>query len=203
MFTGIVESIGRIERIDRTEAGIDIAISTGSVHHHGFQLGDSVSVSGVCLTVTGINKKWIDVHVSNETIARTVFGDYELGSMVNIERPVTLEKPLGGHLVSGHVDGIAHCSSIAAAGASRKIEFELSRHELGKFVAEKGSVAIDGVSMTVNSVSDRGKLTAFEVNVIPHTLSATTLGNLQPGDSVHIEVDMVARYVHRLFDCKN
>ena len=200
MFTGIVESVGSIVRVDRSDAGMELSLVLGSVEPTSLKLGDSVSISGVCLTVTGIQEQSVDVQVSNETIARTNFGQYSAGTQVNIERPLTLNSPLGGHLVSGHIDGTAKCVRITPDGDSRRIEFEVSGEALGKFMVQKGSVTIDGVSMTVNSVVDRESLTRFDVNVIPHTLSVTTLGSLNVSDSVHIEIDNVARYVNRLME---
>ena len=200
MFTGIVESVGSIVRVGRSDAGMELSLVLGSVEPASLKLGDSVSISGVCLTVTGIQEQSVDVQVSNETIARTNFGQYSAGTQVNIERPLTLNSPLGGHLVSGHIDGTAKCVRITSDGDSRRIEFEVSGEALGKFMVQKGSVTIDGVSMTVNSVVDRESLTRFDVNVIPHTLSVTTLGSLNVSDSVHIEIDNVARYVNRLME---
>ncbi len=200
MFTGIVESVGSIVRVDRSDAGIELSIILGSVEPASLKLGDSISISGVCLTVTGIQEQSVDVQVSNETIARTNFGQYSVGTQVNIERPLTLNSPLGGHLVSGHIDGTAKCVRITPDGDSRRIVFEVSGEALGKFMVQKGSVTIDGVSMTINTVVDRESLTQFDVNVIPHTLSVTTLGSLKVNDSVHIEIDNVARYVHRLIE---
>lgn len=200
MFTGIVESVGSIVRVNRSDAGMELSLVLGSVEPASLNLGDSISISGVCLTVTGIQEQSVDVQVSNETIARTNFGQYSVGTQVNIERPLTLNSPLGGHLVSGHIDDTAKCVSITPDGDSRRIEFEVSGEALGKFMVQKGSVAIDGVSMTVNSVVDRASLTQFDVNVIPHTFSVTTLGSLKVNESVHIEIDNVARYVNRLME---
>ena len=200
MFTGIVESVGRIVRVDRSDAGMELSLVLGSVEPASLKLGDSISISGVCLTVTGIQEQSVDVQVSNETIARTNFGQFSVGTQVNIERPLTLNSPLGGHLVAGHIDGTAKCIRITPDGDSRRIVFEVSSEALGKFMVQKGSVTIDGVSMTVNSVVDRESLTQFGVNVIPHTLSVTTLGSLKVNESVHIEIDNVARYVNRLME---
>lgn len=200
MFTGIVESVGNIVRIDRSAAGLDLAISTGSIEPRSLNLGDSIAVNGVCLTVTGTDNQWIAVQVSNETIARTNFGRFVQDTAVNLERPVTLAKPLGGHLVTGHIDGIATCVQIETDGSSQKVEFAVPKQVLGKFMAEKGSVTIDGVSLTINAVQDRGDLTTLGVNLIPHTLTVTTLGQLEVDNRVHIEVDVVARYVHRLYE---
>ncbi len=200
MFTGIVESVGGIVRVDRSDAGMELSLVLGSVEPASLKLGDSISISGVCLTVTGIQEQSVDVQVSNETIARTNFGQYSVGTQVNIERPLTLNSPLGGHLVAGHIDGTAKCIRITPDGDSRRIVFEVSGEVLGKFMVQKGSVTIDGVSMTVNSVVDRESLTQFDVNVIPHTLSVTTLGSLKVNDLVHIEIDNVARYVNRLME---
>lgn len=203
MFTGIVESIGCIKNIDRSGAATDLQISTGSVNAKSLSIGDSVSISGVCLTVVGIEGEAISVQISNETISRTKFSKLEAGAKVNLERSMTLQTPLGGHLVSGHVDGTGECIGIVSDGSSHRIECAVDRNELGKFLAEKGSVAIDGISMTVNAVSDQADSTRFEVNVIPHTLSATTLGALEVGDLVHIEIDTAARYLNRLFEYYN
>ncbi len=200
MFTGIVESVGSIVRVNRSDAGMEFSLVLGPVEPASLKLGDSISISGVCLTVTGIQEQSVDVQVSNETIARTNFGQYSVGTQVNIERPLTLNSPLGGHLVSGHIDGTAKCVSITPDGDSHRIVFEVSGEALGKFMVQKGSVTIDGISMTVNSVVDRESLTQFDVNVIPHTLSVTTLGSLRVNESVHIEVDNVARYVNRLME---
>lgn len=200
MFTGIVESVGRVVRVNRSDAGMELSLVLGSVKPKSLKLGDSISISGVCLTVTGIQEQSVDVQVSNETIARTNFGQYSVGTQVNIERPLTMNSPLGGHLVSGHIDGTAKCVSITPDGDSRRIVFEVAGEALGKFMVQKGSVTIDGVSMTVNSVVDRESLTQFDVNVIPHTLSVTTLGSLKENESVHIEIDNVARYVNRLME---
>lgn len=200
MFTGIVESVGSIVRVNRSDAGMEFSLVLGSVESASLKLGDSISISGVCLTVTGIQEQSVDVQVSNETIARTNFGQYSVGTQVNIERPLTLNSPLGGHLVSGHIDGTAKCVSITPDGDSHRIVFEVSGEALGKFLVQKGSVTIDGISMTVNSVVDQESLTQFDVNVIPHTLSVTTLGSLRVNESVHIEVDNVARYVNRLME---
>ncbi len=202
MFTGIVESVGCITRMDCSPDGIDLAISTGSIEPRSMNRGDSLAVSGVCLTVTEIDDQWVAVQVSNETVSRTNFGEYVCGTAVNLERPVTLDRPLGGHLVTGHIDGIAECIDIKTDGSSRSVQFEAPKQVLGKFIAEKGSVTIEGVSMTVNSVQDRSNLTVFSVNVIPHTWSVTTLGQLDVDARVHIEVDVIARYVHRLAECQ-
>lgn len=200
MFTGIIESIGCVEKIDRSDAGANLCVSIGSINSASINVGDSISISGVCLTVVQIHGDEIDVQISNETVCRTNFAEFQVGTKVNLERSLTLDMPLGGHLVSGHVDGTGQCIDISPDGSSRRLEFVVEGNDLGKFIVEKGSVAIDGVSMTINSLTDRNELTRFEVNVIPHTLSATTLGTLNVGDLVHIEVDTVARYLHRLIE---
>ncbi len=200
MFTGIIESVGSIRRLEQSAAGLQLSVAPGAVEPASLNIGDSVAVSGVCLTVAGIREQMVDFHVSNETVSRTRFAQCSLGQRVNIERSLTLAVPLGGHLVSGHVDGMARCSAKTPDGASCRLEFEVAGDALGQFMVEKGSVAIDGVSMTINSVVDRADLTCFTVNVIPHTSVATTLGELEVGQQVHIEIDMLARYAYRMME---
>ncbi len=198
MFTGLIESVGCVRHIKQSDTGLGLHISLGSVDTTTLNLGDSIAVSGVCLTITALQAKTVVVHVSNETVSRTRMDQYTVGERVNIERSLTLAKPLGGHLVAGHVDGVAHCSQTMPDGVSRRLKLQVSGATLGRYMAEKGSIAIDGVSMTINSVQDQGDLTYINVNVIPHTLKNTTLGEVEVGDLVHIEVDLLARYAYRM-----
>ncbi len=164
-------------------------------------LGASIACSGCCLTAIEVGGKpgdaWFAVQASGETLSKTTLGQWREGTRINLERALKMGDELGGHIVSGHVDGLATLVSRAAEGESTRLVFALPK-ALGRFVAPKGSVAIDGVSLTVNEVSDAETETRFGVNIIPHTQVATTLGALQPGQRVNFEVDMLARYVQRL-----
>ena len=202
MFSGIVESVGEIGRVQSSSDGLRICIVSDLVRTDSVKPGDSIAVSGVCLTVVLSEEGRFCADVSNETIRCTNFGNYAVGTFVNLETSLTSSKLLSGHLVYGHVDGVAKCSQIKQDGNSSRIEFEIEP-ELGKFLAEKGSVAVDGVSMTINKVIDSDSVTVFSVNVIPHTSQFTTLGKLKISDNVHIEVDMLARYVARIIETQS
>lgn len=168
-------------------------------------IGASIACSGCCLTAIEVGGKpgdsWFAVQASGETLSKTTLGSWREGTRINLERALKMGDELGGHIVSGHVDGLATLVSLAAEGESTRLVFGLPI-SLGRFVAPKGSVAIEGVSLTVNEVSDAGgpggSETRFGVNIIPHTQTATTLGGLRPGQRVNFEVDMLARYVQRL-----
>ncbi len=191
MFTGIITDIGRVRAVRQTERDrryeIETAFDTASV-----DLGASIACSGCCLTVVETGPDWFAVEVSAETLDRTGLGGWTEGHLVNLERALKAGDELGGHIVSGHVDGLGEVLSVTPEGGSRRIGFSAPR-ALMRLIAEKGSICVDGVSLTVNAVS----ADAFEVNVIPHTLEATTLGRLQPGDRVNLEIDMLARYLAR------
>ena len=191
MFTGIITDIGRVRAVRQTERDrryeIETAFDTASV-----DLGASIACSGCCLTVVETGPDWFAVEVSAETLDRTGLGGWTEGHLVNLERAMKAGDELGGHIVSGHVDGLGEVLSVTPEGGSRRIGFSAPR-ALMRLIAEKGSICVDGVSLTVNAVS----ADAFEVNVIPHTLEATTLGRLQPGDRVNLEIDMLARYLAR------
>ncbi len=196
VFTGIVETVGAIADVVETDSGIRIAISSDCIGEPRLKIGDSVAVSGVCLTAVSVFRHEFAADVSNETLNCTRIGSYGRGARVNLELPLSLDQPLGGHLVSGHVDGLARCAESSVLGDCRVLAFEVSE-DLGKYIAKKGSVAIDGVSLTVNEVEDIDELTRFSVNLIPHTLSATTFSALSVGDFAHVEVDLMARYAER------
>ena len=194
MFTGIVQAVGRIEeRIEHASGDVSLVIATAAISAADIAVGDSICVSGVCLTAVEATPTGFRTDVSAESLARTTLRDLASGSQVNIESALTPDTRLGGHLVSGHVDGIAQV--LARWDDARSVRFELRVPEaLAKYIAEKGSVCIDGTSLTVNGVDGA----IFDVNIVPHTLAATTLGELGPGSAVNIEVDQIARYVERL-----
>ena len=194
MFTGIVTDVGKIHAIDCSSDGVRLSIAT-AYDVDSIELGASVACAGVCLTVVETSAGVFSVDASNETLARTTLGGWRIGTGVNLERALKVGDELGGHLVSGHVDGVGAVAAVEQDGASFRYVFQAPT-QLTKFVAEKGSIAIDGVSLTVNGTSgDR-----FEVNIIPFTRNQTTFGSLQPGAQVNIEVDMLARYVARLME---
>lgn len=197
MFTGIVETVGVLEEISDSEDGVEVHLKTGSIDLSDTKIGDSLAVNGICLTVTEIETDAVRVFVSNETLSRTAFGSYREGALVNLEQPLRLNQGLGGHFVSGHIDGIGRCVELAQDGASIRLEVEVPQ-KLGRFIATKGSITLNGVSLTINSVVDEMESTIFSVNIIPHTLKATTLGRLSIGNQFNVEVDMIARYVERL-----
>lgn len=191
MFTGIVEAVGMIERVERAATGVRIMLRAGGLGTRVIRVGDSVCVQGVCLTVTARRGKTLRFDVSRETLDCTT-GLARPGA-VNLERALRLGDALGGHLVSGHVDGVGEVLAFEPAGESRRLRVRAPA-ALSRYVARKGSVCVDGVSLTVNRVRGR----AFDINLIPHTLKATTLGRLAPGAKVNLEIDLVARYVERM-----
>lgn len=191
MFTGIVTDIGRLRRLERRgdlRAEIETAFDT-----QGIDLGASIACSGCCLTVVDKGPGWFAVDISAESLSKTTLGGWTDGSPVNLERVLRMGDEMGGHIVSGHVDGVAIVVEKRAEGDSIRWVFEVPEH-LARFIAPKGSVALDGVSLTVNEVDD----TRFGVNIIPHTARHTTFGTLDVGDRVNLEIDMLARYVARL-----
>ena len=194
MFTGIVQTVGRIEeRIEHPSGDVSLVIDTMDIPAADIAVGDSICVSGVCLTASEVTATGFRTDVSAESLARTTLGKREAGSRVNLEAALTPETRLGGHLVSGHVDGIAQV--LARWDDARSVRFEFRVPEgLARYIAEKGSVSVDGTSLTVNGVDGA----TFDVNIVPHSLRVTTLGELEPGSTVNIEVDQIARYVERL-----
>lgn len=195
MFTGIVSDIGSIRSVERrgdVRVVVDTAYDTATV-----DLGASISCSGVCLTVVDKAPGWFAVDVSGETLSRTAQGQWTAGRRLNLERAMRLGDELGGHIVTGHVDGIAEVLGICPDGDSKRIGFSVSR-ELAPLLASKGSVTVDGVSLTVNEVRDTPEGAHFSINLIPHTQAVTTLGELEPGRAVNIEIDVLARYLQRM-----
>jgi riboflavin synthase len=191
MFTGIVTDIGRVRDVRATDRDrryeVETAWDTASI-----DLGASISHAGCCLTVVEKGPGWFAVEVSNETLSRTTLGAWQAGDGVNLERAAKLGDEMGGHVVSGHVDGLGRVVSITPQGGSHRIDVEAPA-PLHRYIAAKGSITVDGVSLTVNSVEGR----VFSLNIIPHTWDATTLGRLKVGDSVNLEIDMLARYLAR------
>jgi riboflavin synthase len=193
MFTGIVSSIGSITGSVKTGQDLLLKISAPNAELGRVVIGDSIAVAGVCLTVTAISGNEFTADVSVETLDVTTLGMLQAGDPVNLELALRAGDALGGHLVSGHVDGRAEVLGRIADGRSERFEFQVAE-QLSRYIAAKGSVCINGVSLTVNSTGQQ----KFAVNLVPHTLENTTLGQLQCGDWVNIEVDMLARYVERL-----
>ena len=198
MFTGIVTDLGTVREAQPIGGGHDMRLVIGTspaflAEPAPAVVGASIACSGCCLTAVQLGGDWFAVDASAETLSKTTLGRARAGSRVNLERSLRLGDELGGHLVSGHVDGVAEVLSATPENASVRYRFRLPPG-LSRFVAAKGSIAIDGVSLTVNEV-DRD---VFGVNIIPHTTAVTTFGTLQPGSLVNIEIDMLARYVARL-----
>lgn len=193
MFTGIVQAVGTIAAVEARGGDVQLVVAASDLDLAAVQLGDSIAVNGCCLTVTRCEgaRFWADV--SRETLNVTTLGQLQAGSPVNLEKALTAGQALGGHYVTGHVDGIARVAEMTADARSTRMVFEVPQR-LARYIARKGSVCIDGVSLTINGVGD----THFDVNLIPHTLEVTTLGQCQPGKQVNIEVDIIARYVERL-----
>ena len=194
MFTGIVQGMGRVLTNEPRGDGARITIEAGELSVDDVTIGESIAVAGCCLTVVAREDRRLAFDVSAETLSCTT--GFDSGSAVNLERALRLSDRLGGHLLAGHVDGVGTVvRSAPVSGGSRLLEAE-APVDLARFVAPKGSIAIDGVSLTVNTVSGE----RFSVNLIPHTLTVTTLGNLAPGARVNLEVDLVARYIARLHE---
>lgn len=197
MFTGIITGIGTVRRLQPLGEGHDmrIEVATPWPDTAAIAVGASIACAGCCLTAVARGEDWFAIDASAETLSRTKLGTWTEGSRMNLERSLRMGDELGGHLVSGHVDGLGTVASVTPENGSWRVDVDVPR-ELARFIAAKGSVAIDGVSLTVNHVAG----TRFGVNIIPHTWTVTTLGTLHPGDPVHIEIDMLARYVARLAD---
>ena len=193
MFAGIVQAQGIVSARRERGGDVELVVAAEGLDLGHARIGDSIAVSGVCLTVTQIAGASFASDVSRETLGCTTLGGFTSGSSVNLEMALTAGDPIGGHLVSGHVDGIGRLLTRRAEARSERFEFEVPA-ELARYVARKGSVCIDGVSLTVNEVQGA----RFTVNLIPHTLAVTTLGGLAAGGQVNIEVDLVARYLERL-----
>lgn len=198
MFTGIVQAVGTVRVLEREGDDARLHVDAGGMDLSDGRVGESISVSGVCLTATALKAPGFCADVSNETLERTILGSLKAGDRVNLERALRVGDRLGGHLVTGHVDGLGEVTGFEPAGESRRLTLRLPG-KLAQYVAEKGSLTVDGVSLTVNGVSGRD----CHINLVPHTLAATTLGELAPGNRVNLEVDLVARYLARLLEVRN
>ena len=191
MFTGIVAAVGRVAAVRPTAGGVRLTIEAGGLDLSDVATGDSIAVSGVCLTAIALAGRTFDADVSRETLACTT--GFAAGARVNLEKALRLADRLGGHLVSGHVDGVGEVTQFDPAGDNRTLRIAPPA-AIARYIARKGSIAVDGVSLTVNEVNGPG----FAVNLIPHTLAATSLGGLRVGDRVNLEADLVARYLERM-----
>lgn len=195
MFTGIIQSVGTIGARELQGGDERLRIRGGDLSMQDVKIGDSIAVEGVCLTVTALKDDEFEADVSRETLTLTTLGGKLVGAAVNLEKALTLGQPLGGHLLSGHVDGLGRLLSSRQDARSQRLEFE-APPELARYIARKGSIGVNGVSLTVNAVSGN----RFDVNLVPHTLTATTLAGLNTGDAVNLEVDLIARYLERLMN---
>ena len=196
MFTGLIEGVGRLAAREMRGGDARLRIDVGTLPWGtgaDVRMGESISVNGTCLTVVAFDDTGFEADASNETLGLTTLGEVDVGRALNLERAMRPTDRLGGHLVSGHVDGVGTVKRIAAAGTSRVVTVKAPAG-LAKYIARKGSITVNGVSLTVNAI----KRAEFTVNLIPHTLSASNLGALRAGDRVNVEVDMLARYMERL-----
>jgi len=192
MFTGIVEDVGTVKGIKRKPKEVVFTFKVGNIDLKEVGLGDSIAVNGTCLTVTSLGKSTFRIDASHETLTKTNLGILKVGKRVNLERALKVGDKLGGHIVNGHVDGVGKVKSKIKQGESIEFRFSVPK-DLSKYIVEKGSVAIDGVSLTVNLVEGR----EFVVNIIPYTQEATTFGDLKKGSAVNIECDIIGKYVEK------
>lgn len=193
MFTGIIQAVGHIGALESRGGDVRITVKAPGMDFGTCALGDSIAVNGVCLTAVDLGQDFFVADCSRETLQVTTLGKLTPSDPVNLEKALCLGQPLGGHLVSGHVDGVGRLLEQHEDARSVRLDFEMPQ-DLVRYVAKKGSICVNGVSLTVNDVKGR----RFEVNIVPHTLRATTLGKTVPGDEVNLEVDLVARYLERL-----
>lgn len=197
MFTGIITDIGTIDAVEQRgdlRVRVTTAYDTATI-----DLGASIACSGVCLTVVDLGPGWFAVDVSAETVSRTAQGQWNKGRRLNLERALKVGDELGGHIVTGHVDGVGEVMSVTPEGDSRRIVISVPR-DIAPHIATKGSITVDGVSLTVNAVEDGADGTRFGLNIIPHTAEMTTLADLQPGMAVNLEIDVLSRYLARMRD---
>ncbi|HHZ87666.1 MAG TPA: riboflavin synthase [Chromatiales bacterium] len=193
MFTGIIQAMGTLASMKATSGDVRLRVATGELDMRGVALGDSIAVNGVCLTAVEFGAEYFCADVSRETLDVTTLGGLQPGATLNLEKALTLSTPLGGHLVSGHVDGIGEV--IARSPDARSERFEIrAADSLARYLAAKGSICVDGVSLTINSVDGA----VVGLNIVPHTLQQTNLSELHPGRRVNLEVDIIARYLERL-----
>ena len=195
MFTGIIQATGSIVELQPKGGDIALVVNTGKLAMSDVELGDSIAVNGVCLTAIALTDQGFTADVSTETLSLTSLGSLQKGSRVNLEKALTLQTRLGGHLVSGHVDGLGSVESRQHDSRSERFVIKAPQ-DIAKYIAAKGSITIDGISLTVNRINiDQS---SFEVNIVPHTLEETIMNDYQPGTKVNLEVDLLARYLERL-----
>jgi riboflavin synthase len=193
MFTGIIEATGVLKKLEAKGGDLRVTIQSDSLDFSDVKLGDSIASNGVCLTVTAQGADWFSADLSAETLKRSLFGHYKQGQRINLEKALLPTTRLGGHLVSGHVDGVTTISKIQAEGRAWQV-YVKAPDELARYLAEKGSVTIDGISLTINELTAED----FRLTIVPHTALETTMSNWRVGSAVHIEVDLIARYLERL-----
>ena len=193
MFTGIIQAVGRVVRLEQRGGDVRLRIATGKLDLEGVNLGDSIAVNGVCLTAIELPGDGFAADVSRESLSLTTLGELRSGNPVNLEKALTLSTPLGGHLVSGHVDGLGRVLERKDDARSVRLRIE-SPEDLARYIASKGSICVDGTSLTVNDVAGR----VFGLNIVPHTLQETIIDGYQAGSAVNLEVDLIARYLERL-----
>jgi len=198
MFTGIIEAIGKIQAINITGQGARLVITTGTLDMSDVKLGDSIATNGICLTVVAYDSSSFSADVSNETLKRTGFANYQTGQTVNLEKAMLPTTRFGGHMVSGHVDAVVAISSIENNGNSIEYWLEMPS-DLAPYIAEKGSITVDGTSLTINSLT----ADKFRITIVPHTTAQTIIANYQVGTQVNLEVDLIARYIERLLTRKD
>lgn len=193
MFTGLVQALGKVASIEQHGVDARLRIASGELAMAGVAEGDSICVNGACLTALEVSADGFAADVSRETLDNTALGDLDQGSSVNLETSLTLQQPLGGHLVTGHVDGVGEVTAFAQEGESWRLYIR-APDELARYIARKGSICVDGVSLTVNSVEGA----QFGLNIVPHTLRETIIDGYRAGTRVNLEVDIIARYLERL-----
>ena len=196
MFTGIIQSVGFLQSIQKNQTDCRLRVQVGQLDMSTVGLGDSIAVNGVCLTAVEFDAVSFTADVSNETLSKTTLGDLKVQAKVNLEKALTLATPLGGHLVSGHVDGVGAVVKRQSDGKSERFEIEAPA-ELAKYIAQKGSICVDAISLTVNAING----SVFDLNIVPHTLAQTTMGQYKMGQRINLEVDLLARYMERLMFC--
>lgn len=195
MFTGIIQAVGKIKHLKTSEKGACFVFESIDIDLDGTNIGDSIAVNGVCLTVVELTENTFKADVSQETLDCSIFSSFEIGTQVNLEKALRLNQGIDGHLVSGHVDGVGVVSNRFSEGESTRFEITVDK-ALVKYIARKGSICINGVSLTVNSIEG----CAFGVNIVPHTFTVTTLGDLHIGTKVNVEIDIIARHLEQLLN---
>lgn len=196
MFTGIITDVGAILAVEE-RGDLHVRIACG-YDTDSIDIGASIACSGACMTVVELGPDWFAIDISHESVSRTAAGRWQVGNKLNLERSLKVGDELGGHIVTGHVDGVGTIVSVAEEGDSHRFEIRASA-ELAPYLAAKGSIAVDGISLTVNSITDQPDgSTVFSLNIIPHTAAVTTLGAFSAGDSVNLEIDVLARYLGRM-----